>query len=431
MYGKRRVSGDRVRRQASGSPSVNSPGAAWVALVCVCTAVFWAGSASARDLFGAAISVGGGPATTFGANKARNVPHWFDATTLQQIDPGYDATQAVAATLDLRGVSGTASYDALATTLRFEVPSAGIDVSFAGGTREEAEAAFQSWLEGDYGDALAPAAATTRLFQALVAESPVDPVAGNPNSLESRMFSADWRLGTGGATPRVGDGGLLPARFRLVVGGGYARADGFDVYAIEVPIHFRFGLGDRLAVLVDLPFAFTSTNGAWSGMGSGGLGLRVAPTSWWRITPAVRVGGVGSVDVGALAALYSGSVTSEMRFPLGPLAIGMGNMGGIAKSIDGIELSGHTIEYELTNPVMRNGLWLEGSLGADALGTGIGWRVGASDVRFFGDDLYMENYQEVTAALAGGLSLLGLQVELAYQVGRRTQGVNARLGLRF
>ena len=135
--------------------------------------------------------------------------------------------------------------------------------------------------------------------------------------------------------------------------------------------------------------------------------------------------------VGALAALYSGSVTSEMRFPLGPLAIGMGNMGGIAKSIDGIELSGHTIEYELTNPVMRNGLWLEGSLGADALGTGIGWRVGASDVRFFGDDLYMENYQEVTAALAGGLSLLGLQVELAYQVGRRTQGVNARLGLRF
>lgn len=424
---QRRLSCDQACSPESGSST--KPAA--VTLVWIFVIVLCSGSASARDLFSAAISVGGGPATTLGTNKARKVSDWFDTSTLEKIDPGYDATQAVAATLDLRGVSSTASYDALAATLRFEVPSAGIDVSFAGATREEAEAAFRSWLEGDYGDALAPASATTRLFQALVAESPVDPVAGNPNSLESRMFSADWRLGTGGATPRMGEGGFLPARFRLVVGGGYTRADGFDVYAVDVPIHFQMGLGDRFAVLLDLPFAFTSTNGAWSAMGSAGLGLRVAPTSWWRITPAVRAGGVGSIDVGALAALYSGSVTSEMRFPLGPLAIGVGNMGGVAKSIDGIELSGHTIEYDLMNPVVRNGLWLEGAVGSDGLGAGIGWRVGASDVRFFGDDLYMEDYQEVTAALAGGVALLGLQLELGYQVGRRTQGVNARLGLRF
>ena len=106
-------------------------------------------------------------------------------------------------------------------------------------------------------------------------------------------------------------------------------------------------------------------------------------------------------------------------------------MGGVAKSIDGIEVSGHTIEYKITNPMVRNGLWIEGSLGTDTLGTGVGWRIGASDVRFFGDDLYMENYQEVTAALAAGLPLFGLQVELSYWVGRRTQGINGRLGLRF
>ncbi len=420
-----------LRGLASGARSEAARGPIRVALACFCAAVFWAGSASARDLFSATISVGGGPATTLGANKARMIPNWFDDATLQQIEPGYDATQAVAATLDLRGLPANVSFDALSTTLRFEVPVAGIDVSFTGATREDAEAAFESWLNGNQADALAPESAATRLFQALVAESPVDPVAGNPNSLESRMFAADWRVGTGGATPRMGDRGILPVRFRVLMGGGYTRADGFDVYSIDIPIRFHFGLGESVAVLIDLPFAFTSTNGAWSGMGSGGLGLRFAPTSWWRITPAVRVGGVGSADVGALAALYSGSVTSEMRFPLGPLVIGMGNMGGIAKSIDGIELSGHTIEYEITNPVVRNGLWLEGSLGSDDVETCIGWRVGASDVRFFGDDLYMDNYQEVTAALAAGLPLLGLQVELAYRTGRRTQGVNARLGFRF
>lgn len=402
-----------------------------VLLAGILVAASGAGSASARDLFSASISIGGGPAATRSANKARHVPDWFGTASLQEIQPGYDATQAVAATLDLRGVTATAQYDALATTLRFNVPSAGIDVSFDGATREEAEATFQSWLEGEHTDLLAPESAATQLFQALVAESPVDPVAGNPNSLESRMFAADWRLGTGGATPRLGDGGLSPARLGALAGGGYTRADGFDVYAIDLPIHFRAGIGDTLAVLIDLPIAFTATNGAWSGMGSGGVGLRVAPTSWWRLTPAVRVGGVGSPDVGALAALYSGSLTSEMRISLGPLAVGMGNMGGVAKSIDGIEVSGHTIEYKITNPMVRNGLWIEGSLGTDTLGTGVGWRIGASDVRFFGDDLYMENYQEVTAALAAGLPLFGLQVELSYWVGRRTQGINGRLGLRF
>lgn len=423
------VSETQQKTSRSGLPRAR--GVARTLLACVLVAASWAGTASARDLFGASISIGGGPAATRGTNKARHVPDWFDTAALQEIEPGYDATQAVAATLDLRGVAATAQFDALATTLRFTVPSAGIDVSFAGATRDEAEATFQSWLEGEYADVLAPESATTQLFQALVAESPVDPVAGNPNSLQSRMFAADWRLGTGGATPRIGDGGLSPVRFGALAGGGYTRADGFDVYAIDVPIHFRAGLGDTLAVLVDLPLAFTATNGAWSGMGSGGVGLRIAPTSWWRLTPAVRVGGVGSLDVGALAALYSGSLTSEMRVSLGPLAIGMGNMGGIAKSIDGIKISGHTIEYKLTNPMVRNGLWIEGSLGSDTLGTGAGWRIGASDVRFFGDDLYMESYQEVTAAIAAGLPLLGLQVELSYWVGRNTQGVNGRLGIRF
>jgi hypothetical protein len=390
-----------------------------------------AGAAHARDLFSASISIGGGPATTLSTNKARDIPDFIDDQTLLSIDPGYDAAQAVAATLDIRGLRGDLSFDALVNTLRFTVPAAGVDVSFDGPTRDEALSNFEDWLKGEFASALAPKDVTTSLLQGLVAESPVDPVAGNPNSLQSRMFDADFRMGTAGGLSALRDGGIVPSLFRLDIGGGYYDADGFDVYALDLPLHFGFGLGERVALMLDVPVTFTSTESAWSGMASGGLGMRVMPFSWWALTPAARVGGVGSLDVGALAVMYSGTLTSHIRVPVGPIAFGMGNMGGVAKTIDAIEIEGFAVDYDLSNWVTRNGLYVEGRLAADRLGTGFGWRVFASDARFFGDELFLESYQKVGAAAAAGLPVGGLQLELAYLTGRRYQGVSTRLGLRF
>jgi hypothetical protein len=129
--------------------------------------------------------------------------------------------------------------------------------------------------------------------------------------------------------------------------------------------------------------------------------------------------------------MYSGTLTSHIRIPVGPIAFGIGNMGGVARTIDAIEISGFAVDYDLTNWVTRNGGYVEGRLAVDRLGTGLGWRVFASDARFFGDELYLESVQEVGAAVAAGLPKGGLQLELAYLTGRRYQGVSARLGLRF
>jgi hypothetical protein len=390
-----------------------------------------AGAANARDLFSASISIGGGAPTTFGANRARDIPDFVDSQTLLSIDPGYDATQAVAATLDIRGLTGEISFDALSNTLRFTAPAAGVDVSFDGPTRDSALSDFDDWLKGEFGSALAPGDVTTALLQALVANSPVDPVAGNPNSLQSRMFDADFRMGTAGGLSAIQDGGIPPSLFGLDIGGGYYDADGFDVYALDLPLRFGFGLGERFKLMLDLPLTFTSTEGAWSGMGSGALSVRLMPFSCWALTPTARVGGVGSLDVGALAVMYSGSLTSHVRIPVGPIALGIGNMGGLAKTVDGIDVSGFAIDYDLTNWVTRNGGYIEGSLAADLLGTGLGWRVFASDVRFFGDELFVESYQQIGAAVAAGLPIGGLHAELAYLTGHSYQGVSARLGLRF
>ena len=137
------------------------------------------------------------------------------------------------------------------------------------------------------------------------------------------------------------------------------------------------------------------------------------------------------MDVGALASMYSGTVTSHMRFPVGPVTLGMGNMGGFAKTIDGIEVGNLEFSYELTNWVTRNGGYIEGNFGSDTLGLGLGWRFHGSYVRFFGDDLYMDSYGEIGAGVGMGAVLAGMGLDASYFFGRNTQGMRAQIGLKF
>lgn len=397
----------------------------------IAVALILAGPAEAGDLFEGSISIGGGPATTIGTNDARDIPDLLSMATLQAIEPGYDLTQAVSAVLNVRGVGATASFDALASAMRFQVPDAGIDVSFGGATRAEAQQNFEDWLQGDYASALAPGEVATQLLQALVANSPADPVAGNPNSLQSKMLDADWRIGTGGGFSSFATTGILPGSFRLNLGGRIADADGYRVHSIDIPITTRIGLGESLALRLDVPTTFSTTEGAWSGMTSAGVSVTIGPFDWWKITPAARIGGVSSLDIGSAAVMYSGTVTSRMHVSMGPFAIGMANMGGFANTLDDFTVQGLELDYDLTNTFTRNGLYLEGTFGSEALSTGIGWRIFASDVRFFGDDLYMNNYQQIGAGVSFGLPVGGLGIELAYLRGNNYNAVTAMLAFRM
>jgi hypothetical protein len=400
-------------------------------MLAISLALLLCSPAHARDLFESYISIGGGAAGGAGTNKLRNVPDLFSSATLTGIEPGYDATQAVAAGLDIRGLRGTVNFNAASNELRFQVPGAGIDVTFDSASRDQTLADFENWIEGDFDSPTAANSTATRFMQALVAESPVDPVAGNPGSLQSRMFDADYRMATTGAIGAIGDGGIVPSIASLKLGGGFANSGGYDQSSIDIPMRFRFGLGEILALAVDVPLAATSTQGAWALMGSGGLGLHVSPLSNWTLTPAFRVGGVGSVDVGGLAAMYSGTLTSHVRIPWGPFAFGIANMGGVASTIDGIEVSGYSLTYDLTNWNLRNGVYGEMLLGSEMMGSGFAVRVEFNDARFFGDDLWLDAYHELGASVAAGLPFGGVQLGLDWQFGKHYDGLSARVGVRF
>ena len=158
-----------------------------------------------RDLFVSVITVDG-EIETSGTNSLKALGELFDDESLEALFgasyiPG---VSAVSALIDLRGVGGLMAYAANSSELVLAVPSAGFQRTFDGGNRDASEEELQAWLDGN-GDQSTTGSqgALTTLLQQFVAASPVDPVAGNPNSLQSRMFDRDLGLGTLG--PFMGD----------------------------------------------------------------------------------------------------------------------------------------------------------------------------------------------------------------------------------
>ena len=274
----------------------------------------------------------------------------------------------------------------------------------------------------------------TDFIQSLVKNSPVDPVAGNPNSLQSRMFFSDYRLGSEG--PFTSSEGSLSPSTDLVGLGleyGYAKGGSFNVNALDLPIDYRLNFKNpKWSMLFNFPITATFTEGQWSVLASLALGAQYRPFDWWSITPLVRFGGAGSIDVGALALMYSASVTNHWHTEWEGFIFGFSNLFGFTKTVDGIEISGIDISYELTNPLTTNGGYVAG-----AILPNLGWKFFGHNTQIWGDDLYMDSQSEVGLALEmlgslGESSFARLSLSASYVFGNNDyDGLAIRLRGRF
>ena len=150
--------------------------------------------------------------------KIDDLVNSLDNNGLRSIVPSYTNTSAASAVLSVRGLPATATYAANSTTLRFQVPSLNIDLSFTGATRDQSQDRFFEFLKGK-GSGI-----VSDLLKGLAAKTPLDPVAGNPNSLMAQMAGASFSQGLGG--------GAAPGSTTVAVDA----KDGSQV---------RFGLGAR------------------------------------------------------------------------------------------------------------------------------------------------------------------------------------------
>ena len=390
----------------------------------------------AADLFRTEV-VSGGESTVQETNNILDVPDLFDTQTLEATIVGFEADDdSFAARLDLRGLPSILIWDAITTTLTFSL--LGEKVSFIAANLDEAVDDFEAWLRGDL-EVEGATLTITDLLHGLVEFSPVDPVAGNPNSLQSRMFQTDYALGTEGPfTSGAGRLDSAPNHWNVGFDYGYAMGDVFDVQALDLPFAYRWNLRHpKWSMLFSLPLSVTFTENQWSVLASGGLGVQYRPTVWWSLTPMFRVGGAGSLDVGALAVLYSLTVTSSLRFEWRGIEFAMGNLGGFTKTTDGIEIGDFNFNYDLTNPILTNGGTIAGDTTFVLLGRPLAWRFFVWNTQIFGDAVYMDSQSEVGLGLSapgtkGGNTFDAVSLSLGYVFGNEDyDGLSLRLRLRF
>lgn len=395
--------------------------------------------ALARDLFESRIGVDGETVVET-TNSIVQLNELFDDESLAALFPDdyIPDVSAVVGAVDLRGLAATLSYAADSSDLHFLVPTAGIDVTFSGATRDQSQEQFEDWLKGqdipDVSDL-----AITDLLQAFVAHSPVEPVAGNPDSLESRMFAADLGLGTLG--PFLKDfpdpSQRIPSLFKLDAELGYFAAGPYNGQTYDLELGFGWNILRRLALVTDLEMLFNIIEGdALAGHGTFGLGLQGRILDWWNLALVARAGLVGSIDVGALTAMFSVSAVNHMRFDLDGFRVEMKNMVGYSDTAAGFEIEGIELDYDLTNVVLKNGLELSKAFpfggGSRELRGKLFW----TDSHYFVDELWLEHSDEIglglgLASKSGVRSYDPINLDVSYVFGNSYDAVKFRFSFRY
>jgi hypothetical protein len=361
--------------------------------------VFASASARANELFQVNVDVTT-PTTAEGQASASTITQLIDSlqyNNLHAITSVYTSTSAATAILNIRGVTAVASFLPNSTTLTFSMPSAGVNTSFTGATRNDSENDLLNFLTRNGGSE------ATRVLQALVAGSPIDPVAGNPASLQNTMAASDFAIGTGiglnGVTaPAVGPTGTLLQQPNLVALGGDIgefNLDGYTSTVVTLPLRYTIAFDDpRYALTLDMPLTYVNTQGASSFFGSLGASLRIPLLTNWYLTPGVRAGAAESTDLGAAAIEYSGGVASQYDIFYHDLMITIGNGLSLVKTAP-LSVGNVNVNYNLTNELWNNGVQVEGSLPYTMYGNPTSWQAYVVDTYVTGSQVFINHYDEI------------------------------------
>ena len=340
---------------------------------------------SSNDLFNLSLCVEGQVASV-GSNSLIDIIDQIDESQLQGLFPSYEeGVSAGAFRLDVRGLPVTLGYDRDSTTLVFTVPSLGINESFSGGTRDISNDLFEDYIKQNGDD----------ILRELLRVSAVDPLAGNPASVQSQMAAGDFAAGVDPVydTLKPGSSFGLGARF-----GSYSTGQ-FTQNVFTLPISYTYTFSNYDKLIVRLPITYMDVEGAAAYRGNLGLAYKKNLFRRWALTPALGYGIAGSTDLGSLGHILSGSLTSDlMLYDSGRYQLSMGNMAGYYLTLP-VRLGDYSVDYDLKNTILRNGLLFSMPLPGNLWGRDFSVDLYVTDTRFYGDALYSDNYQEIGLSL--------------------------------
>ena len=408
--------------------------------------------AVAADLFSIRIEVDGGEPRTFSFSNAEDAINQFEEGRFDAAFPNYTDMSTAKGVLDFRGLVMRLEFLDATSKLVFEAPSLDIRETFTGDDRDGSLDELVEFLKDQGGDIL------NRIQAALIAQSPVDPIAGNPGSMMGNMISQQYELGfSGQVTGLEPDNGGAPAAeegpaaaeassnpenlIHIAPRFGRLTAGGRTTKVVTLPIGYSFRLKEGAerglrSVDLSLPITWANTEGGESYAFSFNTGLTWGVNDRWSLSPSAGAGLAGSRDLGAAGGVGSVSLTSAVSVPLrGTYSLNIGNMVGFYRTLD-VEIGKYSFDPGVSNTVLRNGLMISRPWKAGT--RGVVTEVWITDTRFFGSDLYSEYYDELgisfgmTREKEGKRSIRNwLRGGVSYLTGDGVEGWRANLGFRF
>ena len=291
------------------------------------------------------------------ASGTVSAPNLVDLTrelsgpSIKELIPIYTPTSLTSLNFNIRGITALALFPANSPTLIVDMPQLGSVNAFTGATREDSLILFRDFLRN--GGNRHP------IFKAYSKFSPIDPIAGNPNSLQGQMSQADYMVGQ--LSPFSGcdcswNAQPIVNQYQAGLNVGRAFSKGFDTTVVTIPLRYSFSPNLNSAFIIDAPLTYLRNGGASSVAGSLGIGYRMPIIDQWSLTPIVRLGVGGSLDLCTCGCFVSAGLTSAYNYKIKDVAVfSLINYAGYFTSTN-LWLTGVNFTYHLHNYIFKNGL---------------------------------------------------------------------------
>jgi len=384
----------------------------------------------AKQPYQATVMVGPASATISDPNLV-DLTNDLKTTSLELLIPFYTPVTPVSIDINIRGILALTSFAANSTTLVVTLPQAGTVQTFTGATREDSLHLFKDFIR-DGGS-------HHQLLHAYAKYSPIDPIAGNPNSLMSQMAQCDYLIGH--LSPLSGcdcSWSAQPIVHQFQVGSSYTRgfSKGFDTTSLTLPLRYSYSPDLNWAFIVDAPLTYIRNGGASSVFTSIGFGLRVPITANWSLTPTLRGGGGGTLDLCTSGAFVSVGLNSVFNYKIYDYVLSMTNYAGYYSSTN-LWLTGVNFNYHLHNYIFKNGLSVTSCKGFTLCDRPLNFSVTFVDSCFTREQLYIKHYDEIGFTLFETninpcLAYDCLSIGFTYQFGEKNyKGYNLNIDYQF
>ncbi len=330
--------------------------------------------------------VGGDQSGYLGYSSVNNMFNALSGSKLGSINPGYNDDSAAMIRLGYRGLPLILETQANSPAITLMIPALNeVHVFDAQATRDLNRDDLKEYLKNSRGNIL------DRLQKALARYSPIDPVAGNPGSMQFQMVASDFERGFASKASSIknNNGAALGLRLGRYSSGSLSNS----IYTLPLSYSWEVGEERKDELMLALPISYGAVGGAKSFGANIGLGYKKSINDSWSLTPSIGYGISGSVDLGSVASMVSGSLTSNYVMDFPGYSIALGNMIGVYQTLK-LSGGGYSSNPDIRNHIFRNGIMLAKPLPLSFFGSKASIELSYVNTIYTGSDIYSKKYHE-------------------------------------